>query len=321
MKKLLFLILLSSFSFANIYSQGIENNASEHNTQKIIVKKKKGGKETIIIKERIKNGKEDNIKEFEINDEDDAIFLEDGAQWNFTPQDGMDNPISSPNKAVLGIMIESAGGNNGASITEVMESGAAAKAGLKAGDIIQKVNDKTISDVPSLMESLSKASPGDKVSLVYMRNAELHKIDLTLQERSTMKYSTTCLPHDKEYLIHCDPYSKKKIIIKERRNKNQDQQGNMIKQNIKNGDQSLELSFLTSHPNPSTGQLTINFKGEKSPVIIQIIGLDGKEYFSDKIENFDGTYNKEINITDAKGTLVISVKQGDKIISEKIMVE
>ena len=68
--------------------------------------------------------------------------------------------------------------------------------------------------------------------------------------------------------------------------------------------------------------MKINFSGLKVPTVIQVLDLNGKEVYSEKLDEFDGSYNKEIDIkNEAKGTLILKIKQGDKVITQKIIVE
>ena len=88
------------------------------------------------------------------------------------------------------------------------------------------------------------------------------------------------------------------------------------------GKQSLNVEYLTSSPNPSNGQMKIKFAGLAVPTTIQVMDLNGKEVYNEKIENFDGTYNKDIDIhNEAKGTLILKIIQGDKVMTQKIIVE
>jgi Do/DeqQ family serine protease len=58
----------------------------------------------------------------------------------------------------------------GIKVLGVPETGAAAAAGIKEGDIITKINGVSTASVPELMEQISRYKPGDKVSIHYMRN-------------------------------------------------------------------------------------------------------------------------------------------------------
>jgi serine protease Do len=86
------------------------------------------------------------------------------------------------NKAVLGVMSEKA--DKGARIVEVSKESAAEKAGLKNGDIITKVGDKTIADSDALYEAIGKYNPGDKVSITYLRDGKELSASAVLGKRS-----------------------------------------------------------------------------------------------------------------------------------------
>lgn len=86
------------------------------------------------------------------------------------------------NKAVLGVMSEKT--EKGARIVEVSKESAAEKAGLKNGDIITKVGDKTIADSDALYEAIGKYNPGDKVSISYLRDGKEQTANAVLGKRS-----------------------------------------------------------------------------------------------------------------------------------------
>lgn len=69
---------------------------------------------------------------------------------------------------------------NGAVVGYVSPDGAADKAGLKKGDVIIKVNNRPIEDKASLNEELNYYRPGDKISVVYLRENEAYSTMLTL---------------------------------------------------------------------------------------------------------------------------------------------
>src|SRR5690242_8812253 len=70
--------------------------------------------------------------------------------------------------AFLGIAAESTSQNaqhEGATVRDVTANGPAAKAGLKRGDVITKVDDKDIHDFEDLLNALSQHRPGQKVKI------------------------------------------------------------------------------------------------------------------------------------------------------------
>jgi serine protease Do len=72
----------------------------------------------------------------------------------------------------------------GVLVTEVYPDSAAAKAGLKAGDIITSVNDEKINDVTGLVTSISSKSEGP-VRIKIMRNQSEQTVTVTLEKRTT----------------------------------------------------------------------------------------------------------------------------------------
>ncbi|MEU2484654.1 trypsin-like peptidase domain-containing protein [Streptomyces sp. NPDC012617] len=74
--------------------------------------------------------------------------------------------------------------NEGAGGTPaVTPDGPAAKAGLKAGDVITKFNDTAVESGPTLIGEIWTHKPGDKVTLTYKRDGRTETAELTLGER------------------------------------------------------------------------------------------------------------------------------------------
>lgn len=70
---------------------------------------------------------------------------------------------------------------NGIYVAEVSADGAAAAAGLKAGDVITAVDGKKIEKFGELQELMVNHRPGDKVTVTYLREKKSHTATLTLR--------------------------------------------------------------------------------------------------------------------------------------------
>ncbi|MEU3218085.1 trypsin-like peptidase domain-containing protein [Streptomyces sp. NPDC006971] len=70
----------------------------------------------------------------------------------------------------------------GVALVEVRRGGAAEKAGLRAGDVITRINDTPITTITSLSEALASDKPGQKVTVTYQRNGREATARVTLGE-------------------------------------------------------------------------------------------------------------------------------------------
>lgn len=85
-----------------------------------------------------------------------------------------------PRFAYLGLALDPA---TAGLMREPPAEGPAAKAGLKAGDILQKVDGKVATTQQQLQEALQGKKPGDKVKVQYTRDGKPLEVEVTLGER------------------------------------------------------------------------------------------------------------------------------------------
>lgn len=85
---------------------------------------------------------------------------------------------------VVGISVDMQYAGDGAKIADtanaIVPGGPAAKAGLRAGDLITKFNDRTITTPEELIVSIRSQNVGDKVEIEYIRSGKTLKATLTL---------------------------------------------------------------------------------------------------------------------------------------------
>ncbi|WP_051267298.1 S1C family serine protease [Nakamurella lactea] len=87
--------------------------------------------------------------------------------------------------AVLGASVQSAStadqlNSTGAQIASVTDGGAAAKAGLKQGDVVTKVGSQTIESSDALVAAIRSQAPGGTVDITYLRNSQSTTVKVTL---------------------------------------------------------------------------------------------------------------------------------------------
>ena len=73
---------------------------------------------------------------------------------------------------------------NGVYIVEVSKSGAADKAGVKAGDVLIGIDSTKITNAASVQEIVSRFSPGDKAVLTVLRDGKEIRLDVTFKGTS-----------------------------------------------------------------------------------------------------------------------------------------
>ena len=78
---------------------------------------------------------------------------------------------------------ESLSASQGVYITDITPNGAAREAGIKKGDVIVKVEDKTITKSSELLEAIGSRRPGDKIKVQILRGEKKKSFNITLRNR------------------------------------------------------------------------------------------------------------------------------------------
>ncbi|HNW59380.1 MAG TPA: PDZ domain-containing protein [bacterium] len=71
----------------------------------------------------------------------------------------------------------------GAVVREVVKDGPADQAGVKEGDVIIKLQDRTVRDADDITRDIRKMSPGDEATLLVLRDGKKITLKAKLQER------------------------------------------------------------------------------------------------------------------------------------------
>ena len=72
---------------------------------------------------------------------------------------------------------------NGVQVTEVLPKTAAAKAGLRRGDVITRLGDYKVNSMQSYMEALGKFNPGDKTQVTVTREGRELTLPIELNSK------------------------------------------------------------------------------------------------------------------------------------------
>lgn len=90
--------------------------------------------------------------------------------------------LKTSNKGFLGVKLTMAGRDQVA-VLEVIPGGAAQRHGIRSKDIIVAINDRTISNIPDMIDLVSNIRPNATISMLLRRNGRLKTIDAVLSPR------------------------------------------------------------------------------------------------------------------------------------------
>ncbi len=74
-------------------------------------------------------------------------------------------------------------------------------------------------------------------------------------------------------------------------------------------------------PNPGNGKYNLRFSlSSNEPITIRVIDVSGTEVYSEKIKNFSGNYNEQLNIEGRlPGSYVLQIRQNEKLFTQKFV--
>ncbi len=98
--------------------------------------------------------------------------------------------------AFLGITMTASSDPSGVAITSVYKDTGAAKAGLQTGDVITKIDGKTMSSPSDVSIAVSSQNVGDTIEITYMRGGSEHTAAVTLgsDEQNVQEYAENGAP-------------------------------------------------------------------------------------------------------------------------------
>lgn len=184
--------------FAQKEKEKIKEKSDDGMQQIIITRKGDPGEKTIIeidgnkVKVNGKDASGDNSVTVHVNKFKSFRNLAPGNTWSFS---GNGNPSFfsvDSNRAMLGVVTDA--DDKGAKITTVNKNSAADKAGLKAGDIITKVDGKKVEDAEDVSGAVRAHKPGDKVTINYLRDGKEEKTTAALGRWEGIRMNTMVMP-------------------------------------------------------------------------------------------------------------------------------
>ena len=191
------------------------------------------------------------------------------------------------------------------SVMNVVEGSGAEKAGLRKGDILKSIAGHQLASVQDLTEAIAPFKPGDVVDVKFVRDGQEQTV------KATLGAPTQVEDREKKVVI----IKEIEKIVEEDTDKEEIESYEDMELN-----RSLSLETIRIFPNPNDGLLRIKFEGESGPTTLRLSTIRGKKLYEEKIEDFNGSYNQEINLKRyPKGPILLTIEQKGGIYQEQVI--
>ncbi|MBL7806921.1 MAG: PDZ domain-containing protein [Saprospiraceae bacterium] len=231
--------------------------------------------------------------------------------------------------ACLGVYSDtySEGDKAGSRINGFTDMSAAKEAGLQNGDLITAINGQKIESQEELWNEIAGHKVGDKVSVDIEREGKKQKVEVSLKACQDNSSRVQIFDGDGEQVRDFTSWNwndndqrnlRERSVITIRRG-----QGDAPKVNSVPAAQerSLKLNSFSAYPNPTMGQVTVEFNAEPIATTVSFYDLAGRQLFREELNAFGGRYNQQFDLSDySKDTIIIQVQQGEKAYSEQLQV-
>jgi hypothetical protein len=242
-------------------------------------------------------------------------------------EEGEETVTESPESPAEGLVIGS-----------VVEGSAAELAGLKKGDVLREIDNTTLEDFSDLVEFMRNTEVGQQVSLTYERDGQVKETQATLQERKAGQGNVIIerISDDKEggnvFFFRTEGdgdevkiHQKHRVVVITRGEKDEPGEKSVeITPLVPDSElkRTLTLNDYTLFPNPTEDHLRLRFAADAAPIKIEINDLNGKNVYRERLNQFDGRYDEDIDVSDLpSGIYLLTVEQNDKVYTEQFVVK
>ncbi|GAB4262046.1 MAG: hypothetical protein Kow0027_29540 [Saprospiraceae bacterium] len=198
-----------------------------------------------------------------------------------------------PCKVFIGVSLSGLGADDrGVRVSKVIDGTAAAAAGVADGDVILAMDGVPVNSFSELLTERNSHQPGEEFVLTVQRGEQVLDIEAQFKNCDEKEETTEEAEQDSPIEIPAAPSI----------------------------DNSLELVEFSAYPNPTVGKLNIRFSAEAAPIEVSISDVSGRVLFNDVVDDFDGHYNKEINVSKGTpGALSLKIMQNGQLFTKQII--
>lgn len=184
----------------------------------------------------------------------------------------------------------------GVQITGIIGNTPAETDGVEAGDIILAMGGVPVNNNSELLTERNKHEPGQEFQLTILRGGQ----ELTVNSRFKACAATGQEDPLQEETIAEEPVEEQPAV--------------------ELPETTLELNDYKAYPNPSFGEVSIQFRAEALPTEIQLSDSSGRVFFQRQMKNFDGHFNDELSLREAApGNITLTIRQGDKLVTKQLV--
>ena len=252
-----------------------------------------------------------------------VIWINDGEEMQFVEGNALPamNLEELKTKPFLGITpVQNAQDITGVMIYEVIDGTSAEKLKLQTGDVIYSINNTNIGDFNDLVATLKAMKPNGAISISYKRDGVKKTVSGKLGSKAdahnTMEFKM------KEFHFDSDEIRDVNFeiigISSEEMAMLSDKTGKKLESTPKLDDADIAL-----YPNPNHGKFKIEFNTwVKEPLDVKVYDASGKEVYSEVVKDFDGSYEKEIELENNSDSFYfLVILQDGKAMTEKIIIQ
>lgn len=238
-------------------------------------------------------------------------------------------------EACLGVYTSEANVNDqrAAKITGFTDESAAREAQMAEGDLITSVNGQRVQGHDDLWNEIAKYNVGDKIAVEYLRENQVVTAEATLKackDQSRVDIWDTDENGNNQsrrfFTWNWDKEDQERLrenrIITIRKANEGDVQVNTTPDNQPVlQDRNLELQSFRVFPNPTQGQVTVEFKAQPVATVVTLYDMAGRQLFREELNAFGGQYSQQFDLSAyAKGTIIVHIQQAEKVFTEQIVV-
>ena len=201
-----------------------------------------------------------------------------------------------PCKVFIGVYSGTSYSKKGVRVTGVINGTPASETNLERGDYITALDGIAVHSHKELLSERNKHNPGDRFLITYTRDGV---------ESDEIAYFKDC-PKETTPVVE-DLIEETPPVVE-------------MPEITQPTDNTLNIEGLDAYPNPTYGDVKLDFQAEAIPTTVRVVDIQGRVIFQETLNNFDGKYNRDLDLSDGTpGVLSINITQGGKVFTKNIV--